>query len=335
MFYSSLVAPVLFLTARQILAGRNHETALLVAGAWVVYPPSIWYSSWILTETTSALLVVASLGAFLWATKSGRVWPALLTGALWAILSLNRPVFLLLPLALPVAQFVLFRIGPLQWRWSFRKWALGISAFVLVMAPWTVRNYIEHGVFMPHSTQGGYALLLTNGSLWHPDTRAGGYYKNPVLLYLRTEGDTEVERDASRRKLALEEMRRHWRLLPVAMVNRARNFWTTRPDPRDPTWTRNDWAMLLVWGPVLAFFLASGFLVSWRHFWPALILILYTFLLTVPFWGAPRFRYPVDALIVTVAAAGFVQSLAWLSSTMARRRRRLRGAATPDQMSAI
>ena len=319
---SSLVAPLLFLTARALLGRRNEMTALLVAGAWVFYPPAIWYASWIFTETTSALLAVASLGGFLWAARSGRAWPVLLAGAAWALLALNRPVYLLLPLALLASQLALSRLGPLEWRWSARKWALGTGAFVLVMTPWTVRNYIEHGVFMPHSTQGGYALLITNGSLWHPFTQDGGYYKNPELLYGRTEGQTEVERNASQSRLALEEMRKHWRLLPRAVLNRAKNFWTPRADPYDPTWTIRDWGMLLVWGPTLTFFAVSSFIRSWRHYWPALVIIMYAFLFTVPFWGAPRFRFPVDALIMTGAAVGFVEMVTIVRTTLTRRYRR-------------
>ena len=187
---------------------RRNEIALLAAGAWVLYPPSIWYGSWLFTETASAVLVVGSLGAFLWAATTRKLWPVLLTGALWALLAQNRSMFLLLPLALLVGQLVVSRFGPLEWSWSPRRWALGYVAFAVVMTPWTVHNFLEHGVFMPHSTQGGTLLLHSNGTLSNPSIQAGGYYKNPDLMFHPSlVGKTEVEQDSIRRQLALEEIK--------------------------------------------------------------------------------------------------------------------------------
>jgi len=321
--FSSLVAPVLLLTVYR-LVGRS-DVALLVAGAWVLYPPSIWYSGRILTETTSALLVVGSLGAYLWAAKGRGVWPILICGALFGLLALNRAVYLFLPIALLATQIVLSRLGPLEWSWSRRDWVMGLAAFAVVMTPWTLRNYIEHGVFMPHTTQGGTLLLISNGTLESRFIRDGAYYKNPELRRLVSlESETEVERDSVSRRLALEEMRRNWNLLPEAVFNRAKNFWTTRPDPYDSTWTTNDWIMLAIWGPTLAFFAASSLVRSWRHYWPALLIILYAFIFTLPFWGTPRFRFPVDTVIVTGAAVGFLEVSGFVRSVFVRRYRQVR-----------
>jgi hypothetical protein len=190
------------------------------------------------------------------------------------------------------------------------------------MTPWTVHNFREHGVFMPHSTQGGTLLMHSNGTLSNPAIQAGGYYKNPDLMgHPSLVGKSEVEQDGIRRRLALEEIKTNWRLLPRPILNRAKNFWTTRPDPYDSTWTTNDWVMLIIWWPVLVFFLTSSFARSWRESWPVTTIILYAFLLTLPFWGTPRFRFPVDALIVTAAAVGFVGFLGSVSSAVDRWRR--------------
>jgi hypothetical protein len=317
--FSSLVAPVLFLAARRLLDGRS-GIALMATVAWVLYPPAVYYAGRPLTETTAALLTVSGLWAFLWAARSGGVWPALVTGALWALAALNRPVFLLLPLALLAAQVALSRFGALDWSWPPRRWALGIAAFLVVMMPWTVRNYVEHGVFMPTTSSTGSNLLITNGNLSHPDIQAGKYhYQNPDHLNLLEQTETEVEWDAVSRRLALDEIKENWRLLPRPIFNRAKNFWTPRPDPYDPSWTFNDSIMLVVWVPVLVFFLMSSFTRSWRQSWPALTVVLYAFLLTMAFWGTPRFRFPVDPIIIVCAAVGFSEAWRFLSSAMRRR----------------
>ena len=320
---ASLTAPVLFLVARRLLHGRD-GVALLAAAAWVLYPPAIWYATLVLTESMAALLVLAGLGTFLYAATARSAWPAALTGALWALAALNRPTFMLLPLALLVVQIVLRRTGASAWNWSGLQWAIGLASFALVMAPWTIRNYVEQGVFMPGTSGLGWLMLISNGTLSDPRVQAGGYYKDPELVRVRDDGASEVERDAIGRRLAFEGIRRNWRSLPRPLVNRAINFWTPRPDPYDPSWTRNDWIMLAVWGPVLMMFLASSFLRSWRESWPVLVVVLYAFLLTLPFWGTPRFRFPVDALIITVACVGLVDTLPALS----RLRRRIWPAAS-------
>lgn len=321
--FSSLVAPVLLLMVYRLL-GRG-DAALLVAGAWALYPPSIWYSGRILTETTSALLVVGSLCAYLWAAKGHGAWSVLVAGALFGLLALNRSVYIFLPFAFLLAQVALSMFGAVEWSWSRRDWVVGLAAFAVVMTPWTVRNYIEHGVFLPHTTQGGDVLLVSNGTLESPLIREGKYFKNPELRrQVGLESETEVEADSVSRRLALEEMRRNWRLLPRPILNRAKNFWTTRPDPFDPVWTTNDWIMLTIWGPTLALFAVSSFVRSWRHYWPALLIILYVFIFTLPFWGTPRFRFPVDALIVTGAAVGFLEVYGLARSIYVQRYRQAR-----------
>ncbi len=325
-FFSSLVAPLLFLVARKILRGRS-DVALLAAAAWVLYPPAIHYAHVVLTESTAALLVVGSLGAFLWAARSRSVWAILLTGMLWALASLNRPAFLFLPPALALTQVALSRFGPIDWTWSLRAWVLGIAAFAVAMTPWTVRNYVEHGVLMPTHSAGGYVLLITNGNLSHPSIQAGMYYyRDPEYQRVLSQAESEAEVDAISRRMAIEELKRNWRLLPRPIFNRAKNFWTPRLEPYDPSFTRDDLIMLVVWTPIMAFFLISSFTRSWRQNWPALTVILLAFLLTVPFWGSPRFRFPVDPLIITAAAVGLVESRDYLSSAIGRRRRRAEAA---------
>ena len=317
-FLSSFVAPVVFVLARKLLGGRV-EVALLASAAWVLYPPAVYYAGRVLTENTAALLVVAGLVAFLSAANSRSVWPVLLTGTLWALATLNRPVFLLLPLVLLLAQVVLARLGALQWSWSWGRWGLALGASLVVMTPWAVHNYVEHRVFMPTHSAGGYVLLITNGTLSHPEIQSGKYYyRNPEHERILAQAKTEAEFDSTSRRLAVDEMRRNWRLLPRPVFNRAKNFWTPRPDPYDPSLTFNDVVMVLVWVPILVFFLTSSFTRSWRQSWPALVVILYAFLTTLPFWGSPRFRFPVDPLIIAGAALGLVEAWRWVSSLVKR-----------------
>ena len=304
---SAAMAPLVFLLARQLYPQRL-SVAILAAMAWALYPPAIWYASRIFTESMAALLVVAGVGAYISAARSRSPWLAVLTGVIWGLAVMNRSSFLLLPVAMLFIQLLFHRARP-SVRWELRQWLVALVAVVLVMAPWTVRNYLVHGVFLPTESRAGYVLLQSNGRLDDPLIRSGAYAKDHLgdLAPLISQGESEVEQDNIMRGLALDEIRRNWRLLPRVVLNRAKNFWTTRPDPYDPNWTFNDTVMLLVWVPALLFFLSSSYLRSWRQNWPALTVVMYVFLMTLPFWGTPRFRFPVDAILITGAAVGFAE----------------------------
>lgn len=321
---SATMAALVFLLARLLYAQRR-SVAFLAAMAWALYPPAIWYASRIFTESMAAVLVVAGVAAYVSAARSRSPWLALLTGVIWGLGVMNRSSFLLLPLALLFVQILLHRARP-SVRWESRQWLVALVAVVLVMAPWTVRNYLIHGVFLPTESRSGYALLLTNGMLDHPVVRSGGYTKDHLgqLKGLIGEGESEVARDNIMRGLAIDAIKRDWRLLPRAVLYRARNFWSTRPDSFDPNWTFNDTVMLLVWAPALLFFLTSSFLRSWRQNWPALTVVMYVFLMTLPFWGTPRFRFPVDAIIIIGAAVGFAEFISAAAPYLNRRLRATR-----------
>jgi len=235
---------------------------------------------------------------------------------------LNRSSFVLLPFFMLGVQLLLQRAGA-EMRLDRRQWLLAFVAVALVLSPWVVRNYLVHGVFMPGESRAGYVLYISNGTLNDPKIQAGKYFKNPDAAWVGSQGATEAETGAMLRRLVIDEIKNNWRLLPRPLFNRAKNFWTTRPDPYDPTWTRNDWIMLFVWAPVLVFFVTSSFVHSWKENWPALAVVLYVFLITLAFWGTPRFRFPVDPILITAAAAGFVEALRWAASAVQRRERHL------------
>lgn len=307
-FVSALIAPALFLVAQTLLRGKQ-RIAFLVALAWCFYPPAIWYGAQVMTENMAALLMVLGLGSYLWAAKSKRWEYALAAGALWGLAVLNRAFFVFLPLALLLSYVIPARLG--GWRWNWKQWAIALAALVAVLTPWTMRNYIVHGAFIPTTTQGAFYLGVTNGSLGHPDVQAGKYYKNPEL-YALIQGQPEAKWGAIGAKFAKDHLGENLDKLPKVLFNRAKNFWTPRPDPYDPLLTRNDLIMYLVWTPILLLFVLSFARYSWREDLPSLIMIGYAFAITVVFWGTPRFRFPVDALIMIRAMGGAMGMAMWL-----------------------
>ena len=302
---SSLVPGLLYLLGVQFT--RNRRIAILAASAFTLYPPAIFYAPQILAENLASLLVIAALGTFLWGSRKDTAIAAIVTGILWMILGLNRSVFILTPIAFLVIQLLISRLHGQEWFWSRKMWVIGIAAFVISLSPWVIRNAIVLDAFVPTTTRFGHLLLMTNGTLDHEYVKSGAYFKNPELFNLHGPDKNEVEVDAIKRDRALDELSENWKSLPEPVFNRAKNFWTFRPDPYDPSLTRNDLIMGVIWIPVLIFFFSSSFIRSWKRNWPLLTFILLAFALTLPFWGTPRFRFPVDSLLILGAATGFVE----------------------------
>ena len=302
---ASLVPGLLYIVGTQLTG--NRRTALLAGFAFALYPPAIFYAPRILTENLASLLVLAALGTFLWGSQKNTAIAAVVTGVLWMILGLNRSVFILTPVAFLVIQLLMSRFRGQEWFWSRKMWLIGIAAFVISLSPWVIRNAIVLDSFVPTTTRFGHLLLMTNGTLDHEYIKSGAYFKNPQLLTLHGPDKNEVEVDAINRDRALDELSENWKSLPEPVFNRAKNFWTFRSDPYNPSLTRNDLVMGVIWIPVLIFFFSSSFIRSWKRNWPLLTFILLAFALTLPFWGSPRFRFPVDSLLILGAAAGFVE----------------------------
>lgn len=103
------------------------------------------------------LVTVATLATLLLAQRPSLLGAALV-GALWGLAALCKAV----TLVLPVLFVLLLR---LVWR-DRRAWAsragLMLSACVLVLLPWTLRNYQVFGTVVPVSTNGGFNLFIAS-----------------------------------------------------------------------------------------------------------------------------------------------------------------------------
>lgn len=323
--YAMIVASALTVTALFMVVYdvTGQRMAAILAGLLLALYPPAWHWSWqLMTETPSALLVLLGLAAFYRAARRGTWLWAVVAGLIWGALALCRANFLPLLPGLWVGQLVLARLTRLEMRWTGRQWAWGALAWLITLTPWLAHNYAAQGQFVLGTTQLGQMMMICNGTLDHPYVQDGLYYKNPLLAARMAEAQTEIEWNALGVALGSAEIRAHWQLLPRAILMRALNFWVQRPHAMEPVWSLADRVMLIIWLPLLALALYSYRLWDWRQDWPAGLIILCAFLVILPFWGGPRFRFPVDALIIGRGALSLTALATWL-------RARLRRAASP------
>ncbi len=163
--------------------------ALLVA----LDPILLRQSTLIMTETSAALLAVATLALLTAADRRPSAGRALAAGACVALAALCRPAFLpwlgLGAVILPWSASKAHGMQPVGFTGSeviqFRVFKV-LLAFIIgaaiVLAPWVIRNHLQFGRPIVSTTHGGYTLWLANnpdlyehlrtgtwGSLWNAD----------------------------------------------------------------------------------------------------------------------------------------------------------------------
>jgi hypothetical protein len=129
-----------------LLANRK----LWAAWLWAVYPFAIWRVAFINKEIILTFLLVSYVCVQVIAFRQDKLWQWLVAGALLGIVNLCKPTFLLWPL-------ILFLFVP-------RRAVLSLVAMVLMIAPWTYRNWrVTGGEFLPVATEaGGLSTFVGN-----------------------------------------------------------------------------------------------------------------------------------------------------------------------------
>ena len=288
------------------LAGTR--SAIAAAFATALYPPLVWTSGYVLSETLYTLLTLTA-AYVMWcnldvvarsnvgvAATSGR---CLAAGALAGLAVLTRPEILLF-VGLVAVMLV-----------TARRWVPAVTMLVgtaVVIAPWTAHNYIERGEVILVSSRGGPNFWLGNSELAPGDGGAGA---TPDLRHgydaiIRENADlspSELERLFYRK--AMIWMREHPLDWLVLVVKKFFYFWV----PVGPSYSSHS---MLYWiGHAASYltllpFAASGFWRVVRR--PGQPIVLWslagaTLLTSLIFFPLPRYRIPIFDPVMIVCAS--------------------------------
>jgi hypothetical protein len=184
--------------------GKNHEKAARIA-AWIVagYPMLLVYPLGLGTENPFFVLLLASFYFLLLSIKEPTNSHFLLSGIFLALTALTRSV--ILPFG--IAAFCLLL-------WIHRRQAfIAIIAFLLVIAPWILRNSLLHHKLTGIETSMGYNLYLG----YHPQGD-GSFVFGPSLDLLTILDDAERDRIGTQKAMEFIKEQPE-RVLPLA-INR-------------------------------------------------------------------------------------------------------------------
>jgi hypothetical protein len=176
---------------------------------------------------------------------------------------------------------------------------------VATVAPWTARNYIVTGEFIPVSVGGGREFLLGVS----PGATGSSQSRTPLpeeVDELRP-GMREMEWDRYCFRTGLEyvkaEPSRFLRLYGAKFLNLYR-FYPMTMTSNKFTGSSATWISMLTYGPVLLLAVAGVWIERgrWKDYAPPLAVIA-TFSLVYPaFTTCVRYRLPIDAYLILFAA---------------------------------
>jgi 4-amino-4-deoxy-L-arabinose transferase-like glycosyltransferase len=269
----------------------NEETGLVGAGLAAVYGYFIYYNVALMTETFFIILVLLTLYLSLELKEHPTPirWAGLGFSLGLAVL-LRQTILLFIPFLLSWL-FLELRTRGIRW-WYF---VLPVVIVLLLVSPWTVRNYLVYREFLPLNSNAGYALFASN----HPNL--GTDWRNEIVVVpvpeeLKGQNEAEMDRALTRRGIdfILADPERY---LWLSLDKTLEFFWFW---PSSDSGTLSNLVRVLSFGVYLPFMLLGLYLSfsRWRNF-----AVLYLFMMIhtgihLLSWPAPRYRLSVDAVLM-------------------------------------
>ena len=283
----------------------GNKVGLWAAGATAFYGYFIYHNAAMMTETfyMIAVLWVLDLAYYMIESGDDRRWPLLGVGMGTAVL-LRQAYLFFIPI-------LLIWIG-----WAARRRSMHhrlLLAFAIVplcILPFTIRNYVQYGQLLLLNSNSGYALYTSNspvhGARWDPD------YIAPIPADLTGSNEAEMDRAFSSRgmRFVVTDPVRYVRLTLTKIPFHFR-FWPTA----ESGLTSN--IMRLISFGLFAPFMLVGLVLSrreWRRFLPIYAFAVTFTALHVLTWPGPRYRLPVDAVMMPFT--GF--ALAWITAQLVK-----------------
>jgi 4-amino-4-deoxy-L-arabinose transferase-like glycosyltransferase len=299
----------------------SNTVALLAAAIYAMWPTALLYSSQLASEPLFTFLFCCFILISLQFAERAS-WPrAIAAGVLLGIAMLTRGNAVLMVALLIPWSIWQFRRTP---RLVVRGFAISLVALVMLV-PWTIRNYWIFHSFIPFQTGGGELLLGSYNRIIASDPVYYGYWIYPTseLPEYRDQiiaPNNEVIRDHVETHLAIQWARNHPEKWWYLVESRFRRSWTPFLQPRSPMLYRV--GMLVSWGPILVFF-GLGFFPTAIYFlrtnkpgWIIHLGVFHFVLTTLIFCGNSRYRFPVEGLCIILACTTFI----WLCEQISRRK---------------
>lgn len=289
----ALTCWIIFLIGREAFGTR---VGWYAAWASAVYTMLFRWTGYLLTETLFTLWLCLAILFLLKSGRTPRMTSWLVGGVCLGLATLTRPT------TLPFFPFIFV------WAWitfaGHRTRPLIASlivagAMLVVLTPWTVRNYRVTGAFVPVTTMGGQVLLGANNPKvldyfkggWIPPARTG------LITPEEIDGLPTVELDRLYQRRALAFIYQNPLFVMKLCVYKFKLFWhlNRAVDPASLQYL------------VVAGLAAVGAFTARTHWRRLTLLYLVPVFFTgsaLIFWGDDRIRSPIEPILLVFAASG-------------------------------
>lgn len=332
-FISALTTAIVYLLTEKI---SNKKTAIVASAIHTFYLPFIWYSNYLLSETTYIFLLLLAIffiillyDAQLYRRK---IIYAVFSGLFLGLCGLTRaailPILFVVPLWLTMC---LKEIKPKIFLTS-----IVIFSYLVVLLPWqALLIKREHNPGFLSNITGWYMHIGNNpwipdgyGSSWQHDSRA--QMIEVAREYAKTHS---IGFDEAQRILAMQEIKRDFKKFLIRGVYKLRMLWGLEFEPLihlfyaayPPIYPPAALLMLLfvlISQLSVLIFAVIGFLVANPKLSKkGLILLVVIFGMATSFitFGIPRFHLPLLALLFPVTAHGVINLKQIISSSFQRK----------------
>lgn len=266
----------------------------------VFYPPFIKSAGRLLTELLFTFILCLIVFYLLKIQEKMKFKNCIILGLLLGIATLTRSIMLFFPIfIIPVFIYLKdkYRISEI-----LKRYVLVLLAVVFSLMPWVIRNYNVYHKFVPASAEGGQGFYLS----YCPKDGIFGFNAapdDPVVI----EGNrisSAVLRSQFFIKKTVDFIAANPKKVLVLEVKKLLYFWA----PFDWEIVGGRW-FNFAYVAILPFF-TLGFIMAFKQFrksYPILLPIIYFQIMTLVFYGSPRFRLPIEPYIFILGAVGILQ----------------------------
>jgi hypothetical protein len=292
---------------------RAQRISLLAAAIGAVYIYFFYYTASLITEGFYISAILWTFDTAVSLTQSTKI-----STRQWALLGLAMSITVLLR-----QLFLLFLPFLLLWLWWAKRprltsFVLPVAMVVLMILPWTIRNYLAFDHIVPLNTNSGFAFFWGNhpryGTQFIPILPSGEYFRM-IPEALQAQGLNEAEMDSALLSEAFDFITAEpgrYILLSLSRIPTYFMFW-----PSSESGLVSNISRVGSFGLFLPFMVYGLYLslrysfASWRDRLASPFTLLYLFILVytgihILTWTLIRYRIPVDAILVIFAGYGLL-----------------------------
>lgn len=270
-----------------------------------VYPMLLSYTGQLLSETPVVVLIILALWC-VWVLRDRRtIWFAPV-GIILGLAVLTRPTAL--PMAVLIAVWTLVGCFANGWLQRISRPLIMFLFLGLTIAPWTLRNYIMLGKFIPFTSDSGLILWLANNP-WADGTMMTTNIPTLLEIHALPEGES----GAAYQKLAVQFIEDNPEQFVRLTLRRLLYFWHLGYHGEGFA----EITFLVIYLPMLVLALI-GARIGWRSNRSATLLLLVVPVsltaIHMVFIPAGRYRLPAELIVCIFAGV----AACWSSSNLLR-----------------